>query len=265
MSETTEAIARPHPDWRDPESYAYTRNLTRDAWAWEFLRRSPKYRADYDRIAATRRALFPPDGKTPTEEAAQRWGCFPFEDPGRDARQAVVLWQPDLSSFVLPLRAESRRGSNAPPPFEHLRAKASAVVNDNCIQHVLFTQHSQRLQLAVRGGDLFSADELFTDVPSARLEQRLALLRRLNRLAAQGDIGQTRAGDSCQRRLQFVLRALDGADGGASQQEIAEVLFDSRDIKNDWDSPTGALRHQVRRAIYRGTWLRNGGYLRLLR
>ena len=40
------------PNWRDPSSYDYTRNLMREDWAWEFLRRNSAY-AD---IAATIRA-----------------------------------------------------------------------------------------------------------------------------------------------------------------------------------------------------------------
>ena len=35
----------PLPNWRDPESYAYTRDLTREAWAVEFLERNRTYTA----------------------------------------------------------------------------------------------------------------------------------------------------------------------------------------------------------------------------
>ena len=34
------ARRRVYPDWRDPSSYANTRNQTRDGWIWEFLRRN---------------------------------------------------------------------------------------------------------------------------------------------------------------------------------------------------------------------------------
>ena len=30
--------------WRNPDDYAYTRELSRELWAWEFLRRDPEYR-----------------------------------------------------------------------------------------------------------------------------------------------------------------------------------------------------------------------------
>ena len=35
----------PSPNWRDPSTYAYTRDLTREAWAVEFLDRNPTYTA----------------------------------------------------------------------------------------------------------------------------------------------------------------------------------------------------------------------------
>lgn len=43
-----ETIGKWPPDWRDPASYAYMQHLTREGWAWKFLRRN----AAYARIAA---------------------------------------------------------------------------------------------------------------------------------------------------------------------------------------------------------------------
>ena len=37
------------PDWRDPSCYKYTAELTSPQWAWEFLRRHPKYQQDWER------------------------------------------------------------------------------------------------------------------------------------------------------------------------------------------------------------------------
>jgi hypothetical protein len=36
------------PNWRNEEDYAFTENLTAAGWAWEFLRRNPEYRADFN-------------------------------------------------------------------------------------------------------------------------------------------------------------------------------------------------------------------------
>lgn len=45
MADDTKASHR--PNWRDPSSYDYTQNLTREGWSWEFLRRNPKYRGTW--------------------------------------------------------------------------------------------------------------------------------------------------------------------------------------------------------------------------
>ena len=49
---TMEVDADSLSNWRDVSSYAYTKNLTHDDWAWEFLRRNRAYA----KIAATLRA-----------------------------------------------------------------------------------------------------------------------------------------------------------------------------------------------------------------
>lgn len=66
--------APPRPDWRDAESYAYTRHLTPEGWAWEFLRRNPKYRAECDAHASKR------DDQAAGPDPA-RWGLVEFRDP----------------------------------------------------------------------------------------------------------------------------------------------------------------------------------------
>lgn len=70
------------PVWHDRRTYAYTQHLSRDAWAWEFLRRNPDYRA------AWRRATAPPINRhgiawgiatgAMAVGAASCWGLLPF-------------------------------------------------------------------------------------------------------------------------------------------------------------------------------------------
>lgn len=55
------------PDWRLPETYAYTQSLTRVDWAWEFLRRNPVFRRDVEELSS------PPSGAE-IERLVQRWG-----------------------------------------------------------------------------------------------------------------------------------------------------------------------------------------------
>ena len=69
-----ESVARPRPDWRDAESYAYTRDLTPEGWAWEFLRRNPEYRAECA-------AHVSKCGEQAADPDAELWGLVGFSDP----------------------------------------------------------------------------------------------------------------------------------------------------------------------------------------
>jgi len=54
------------------DAYAYCDALTRDQWAWEFLRRNPDYRSDYRRFIAQWHALEADYGAPPRRDFA-RW------------------------------------------------------------------------------------------------------------------------------------------------------------------------------------------------
>ena len=54
------------------DDYAYCTALTRDQWAWEFLRRNPDYQADYRRFITLWRALEADYGIPPQRDFA-RW------------------------------------------------------------------------------------------------------------------------------------------------------------------------------------------------
>jgi hypothetical protein len=59
------------------------------------------------------------------------------------------------------------------------------------------------------------------------------------------------------------LQALDGALCGASQREIAVVLFGADSVAQKWHAD-GELRARIRYLIRRASALMNGGYCRLL-
>jgi len=59
-------------DWRPPDDYAYCARLTRDQWAWEFLRSNPDYRRDYQAFIAIWRALEADYGAPPNRDFS-RW------------------------------------------------------------------------------------------------------------------------------------------------------------------------------------------------
>jgi hypothetical protein len=59
-----------------PDAYARCATLTRDQWAWEFLRRNPEYRADYRQFLAVWQALETEYGAPPHRDF-MRWKLDP--------------------------------------------------------------------------------------------------------------------------------------------------------------------------------------------
>lgn len=123
------------------------------------------------------------------------------------------------------------------------------------------------MQICVTGADISRPVALKVDAlwPVNRIAQRLHALECLNFLSGTGQLpARLFPSDPRRARLTIVLQALDGFLAGASQREIAVVLFGAQRVQADWSDPGDHLRDRVRRAIRRGRALMNGGYFDFL-
>lgn len=132
---------------------------------------------------------------------------------------------------------------------------------------MLFEQAGRRLQLEITGFvSMTEPVQLFVDLmasPGRLKAQRLAL-ETFDRFRQSAEVA-SEDNDTVSRRLDLILRALDGSSMGLSQREIAIVLFGRNRIESDWGRGSDYLKSHVRRLIRRGRWLMEGGYLSLLR
>tara|TARA_B100000315_G_scaffold247817_1_gene277047 strand:- start:722 stop:1528 length:807 start_codon:yes stop_codon:yes gene_type:complete len=69
-------------DWRKKEDYAYTDDLDKQGWAWEFLRRNPEYRKDYESLQSGEFKEVTYEPKKKSEETEEQWKarCILNED-----------------------------------------------------------------------------------------------------------------------------------------------------------------------------------------
>jgi hypothetical protein len=277
MATTHDGPIPRRPDWRDPANYEYTRDLTREGWAWELLRRNPKYRRAWDVHAGsgaiTVRSLTGNvdviDAPLASPSERQTWGLIAFEDPAQPATAARVFWSAEASSFVLPVHAVQKFSDHRALPFDFsaLRCRVALLESSDVEQHVLFWAGGRRLQIAVTGVGVLGGAWMLANVivASGLLERRLELLRRLSDLAKTGTLPPRLCHPMPNsRRLQVLLQALDGALTGASQREIAIAVLGIERVKADWAHPSDSMRNFVRAAVRRGTALMKGGYRKLL-
>lgn len=68
-------VSTGHPDWRDVTAYAYTKDLTREGWAWEFLRRNPAFRKDLASRSGEG-GRHKGSEEVPTRRDLKRWGII---------------------------------------------------------------------------------------------------------------------------------------------------------------------------------------------
>lgn len=275
MSHFTIADPSPTPaaDWQDPTRYDYTRHLAAGAWAWEFLRRNE----DYRRTAAATRCVAPESrlsGLSPslpvTPSEPERWGLVAFADPGRSARTATVLWQPDLYDAVLPLTSMTEEIARDFPALDlaKLSCRVTLVPVSDRVHHIFLGDEERWLQLLLRGTSPIGRLHLVTDavVTWPSFADRHLLLKRLCYLASHGCLAPDLYRPHAQAdRLARVLQALDGVLQGASQREIALSLVGRERVARDWNDPRGHLRDHIRRAVQRGRFLMGSGYRHLLK
>lgn len=62
----------------------------------------------------------------------------------------------------------------------------------------------------------------------------------------------------------MILRTIDAMAAGASQRDIATMLFGTEMVERDWAAASSYLRLRVQRLTKATRTLLNGGYLRFL-
>jgi hypothetical protein len=74
-------------DWRSAATVETLKRIDRGGFAWEFLRRNPRYRREYDQISKQ-----VPSAASVREAVGQRWGlCFRLRSKAGDLRRSGDL------------------------------------------------------------------------------------------------------------------------------------------------------------------------------
>lgn len=236
--------------WHPAAAFLYVLHLDGPSLAWEYLRRNPEYRRDWHHRKRRPRQ-------------AQCWGLRLLVNPDLDARDAHPDWYPDPADVV-------QVYPDADPLDDALPFRLWALPGEKQLLHdghrlLLIQRHAgQTLRLALSP----SLQDGMAHVYAVRARPQLPLrwqtaLATFNALQTHGHgAARGRSGRTAQLHMR-TLQALDGVQAGASQRQVAEVLFGAAAVAARWHSD-GQLRAHVRRLIARGRRLMQGGYYRLL-
>lgn len=235
-----------HRSWQPSAAYLYVLHLDAPSTAWEFLRRNPRYREHW---------------KGSDEDSD--WGLSFAEDPSLDARQARPIW-------CIGQRPVVRLIPHTDPVAQCFDLWAipgrKSLTHEG--QHLLLQGTSGReLVRLTLSPDMRNGEPFAYAMPAGAehrqyrftLETALGLLQgtRANTVTALNR--PPRSATIHMRALQ----ALDGTLAGATQRDIAVVLFGDERVGEQW-SPDSELRAQVRYLVQRGRELMEGGYRDLL-
>ena len=247
-------------------------------WAWEFLRRNPDYRADWQ--ASVPRRLSYVTLKDGTRllrlrrryPRAEQWGLYAFADPSVPARRAPAFWHLDALQRIVRLRAELPAEPTKHPKGSTLLAlsdfrvdRVAAIGVDN-VPLVLMKGPGSHVPVEISGLAALSLPfaPVFEIGGLLDLGAQTELLKRLHRFAERAPSPGSRSTFGIDERLHHALIALDESLAGKTYRQIAITIYGEKRVAEEWQGPSQFLKDRTRRLVAKGTELMKGGYRDLL-
>lgn len=253
------------PDWRDGAAYRALLGAERPAFAWEWLRRLPAYRAAALNSLEAAHKL--PPGPVSEDGRALRWALHVFEDPNLAVPEARPIWSSSHMPFVLKAMAEPCAANEDALMIERVSHLATLILAP-AGQRLLLSDGFRSIRVDVDGASLLRGPVVLRyDLRGfAALDGPLLVLRRLHALVATGEFSRTQHQSYGRaRRHVLLLRTHDALVAGVNQRAIAAELLASRAAQQGWRLEAASLRSQVQRLVQGARRMAKGGFWELLR
>lgn len=197
-------------------------------------------------------------------------GGFTFaERPEVEAPDARIIWHADFDPGTLRVVA-SPIGRGDPDAIDPaLLAPWLTIARDPYGEHAVLSDGWHHIRLDIEQGSLAGGEPVLFEyrlAGVASVEPRILPLRRLLDLCRNGRF--SRALYPPDRRVErwiLALRVHDAVIAGASQRDIAQVLFGEVPDPDGVDRRSDSLRSRVRRLAAEARRLAGGGYRLLMR
>ncbi|KZB56359.1 DUF2285 domain-containing protein [Thalassospira xiamenensis] len=184
-----------------------------------------------------------------------------------DGKADTVIWSPNINPFALVAHAIHIPigGDVGILDISRFGTAATLFIAQDHRQHLLLSDQYRHLQIVISEGTLLEGPVRLRFIISGmkRLKEQALALQRFHAFYRTGQFPS--ALYPIERRAprwRMMLQAWDGRQAGASQREIAEVLYGHRTVAEDWSA--GFLRTRVQRLLRGADRLVHGGYLDIL-
>lgn len=252
------ALPQHQTSWFLSAAYIYVLRLDMASLAWEYLRRNPDYRNDWQRYGSN----FEHD------LAAAPWGLCRFEDPDQDARVALPAWLLGRQ-LAIHVDIDAYEGAEA-SVFSIWDCPGRKVLYHDGRRLSLFCQTSTHFLQISLPRSAHEGMRCQYRIPLQAIHSKHAQRSLEWMLLHSSKLDSQPAAVSATRPIRVAimhmraLQALDGCQAGASQRAIASAIFGEQDVAKRW-SPDGELRNTIRNLLRRGRVIMQGEFHQLLR
>lgn len=255
--------------------YAYAHGLSKQEWAWEFLRRNQDYRRDYVTSRARLSSIAYLSNNIPLmrprghQSDAQKWGLACFSDPTKTAHQTPIFWSTDSLKQHVDATAVHTGSVNNQIDLDVFRQSTCIAILENKIgNNVLIRSGTIAIDLHIEGINVLlnpAALSFRIDGITEVKEQTEALKLLAGALQNTPPTNIKVMSKSARQNLLKALIALDCNQVGGSLQDTANLFRTLHLTRLSWSSNGDeSLKKQVIRARNRGLKLVQGGYRNLL-
>lgn len=198
-------------------------------------------------------------------------GGFTFaEHPALPAPDARIIWRAGIDPGTLRVIAEAADPSDPDSiKIDRLRAWLTIAYDRAGREHAVLSDGYRHIRLDVEEGSLECTQAVFLHYRLRGLvsvERRILPLRRLLHLCRTQRFARSLfPPDPRIGRWVMMLRVHDAVASGASQREIARVLFGAERVEAESVGGSESLRSRVRRLVRDARGMARGGYRSLLR
>ena len=247
---------------------------TSAGWAFEFLRRNPKFVSAVDsreqRTLPSRGvggvlAVTVGEGESPED-----FGVLYCDRCDRPIDNTIVFWARDLSVDIIDARIVNSPADETEDnvlKLEKFKCDKILLTRPDRTPQLLLKTGSKQIQINCIGGDFASGGQAIIPqiAPDRNIERQLLAMRRLFHLYSEREFAETLfKPDAKGARLGEVLTALDLWLLETPMRDIAVALYGQQLVDDDWAPEGGYLIDRVRRSIRRGRFMMEKGYHQLL-